>query len=152
MNNQQEIKHPSTKERKLYADVREGDKGWKPRCSVCCDETYPCPVDNKEVILKISKLIIGVLLIIVATFSNYAVILANDGKMPIKGYEGYESNKHFGYEKDSDIKLPHLADRYPIFNIFIFSIGDFIGIFGLFLVIYVYTGATIKANYGKTKR
>jgi len=60
---------------------------------------------------------------------NMVVVLANDGKMPVKCDIEYNTNKHFCCQEESEVRFPELSDKYKIKQLY-FSKGDFFSVFG----------------------
>jgi len=85
--------------------------------------------------------------ILFGIFFNLLVIVSNKFKMPVYKYSYSritDCNTHFHYKNKSDIKFYYLSDIFPfiigkIFSnsviVLIFSIGDMMIIFGVFLII-----------------
>jgi len=70
-----------------------------------------------------------ILLVIIGTIFNFAAIIVNDGKMPIKVSEGniIDSDNHFSFVEESEVSLSEYSDIYKISfkdNSFYFSRGD----------------------------
>ena len=90
---------------------------------------------NKLFYVLISEFII--LIIMFGVISNFQVIQANKGLMPV--YTDYpniyiKDNKHFYYNDPSTINKSYLADNYKVFDT-IYSLKDILMCIGLFLFI-----------------
>lgn len=77
--------------------------------------------------------IISFLFIICGAFFNILVIGFNNGKMPAQVNFSVPYN-YIAYHNDSEVNLPYLTDRIPLFNAW-WSLGDLFMIWGFFIIL-----------------
>ena len=94
---------------------------------------------NKEQILLFGNFFL--IAVLFGVSFNFAVMINNQGKMPVLQEGNYSDSHHFSYLNNSEINYPYLSDIIPLFNYF-WSIGDLIVLIGvtgfvLFSIIYI---------------
>lgn len=100
----------------------------------------------RKICLSLSLFILGLIIILYGVAANFTAVTKNNGKMPVKDiYLSYETDTHFSYLEDSEIKNPKLSDKYrlnlPNYRYIMYSIGDVLLTLGasicIFSVIYL---------------
>jgi len=75
---------------------------------------------------------------------NFIVVSQNGGKMPVKSIYNFETDEHFSFNLDEEVKHHRFADRYKIGR-FIFSLGDFVMLFS-FITLLIMGSIQIKQS------
>ncbi len=95
----------------------------------------------------ISFISLSICIVIFGGLLNVKAISVNDGRMPVLLSFKSDSESHFSYQDENDIREPMLVDKYK-FNGYIYSLGDIIIIVGsLMFTIVLLIVATHEIRY-----
>ena len=82
----------------------------------------------------------------IGTIFNFLAIQYNEGKMPVLGNFSTDSTKHFTFQNKSEVNYYYFSDIFRIKNLY-FSLGDFIMIFFLMILVMYTCYRTYKLTY-----
>ncbi len=108
------------------------------------------------IITLLTKLFLLIMIMLGGSLNIY-VMEANGNKMPVLTYDSYETDTHFTFQNDSEIKFPMLADRHTGFICrpgYVCSIGDYIMFIlyplfvlgGIFFIVYYIKAKKLKKD------
>jgi hypothetical protein len=95
-----------------------------------------------HIITSMGMLSLSYLIIILGMTGNFIAMQNNQGLMPVLSMYNYETNEHFSFQNPDEVDKYFFVDRFKI-NHTIYSIGDFVMIFGIINML-IFTGFIVS--------